>query len=522
MTDGEPLLEDRTELSLPTPAASPERLALGSWIHGGPRRSEGALRVLEIGCRDGGNLLPLAFYDPAGSYLGLDVDPAAIAAARAGAEEIGLANARFEAIDPLDPPQILGGPFDAILIRDFFARVPAAARLEVLRLCAEQLAEDGLVYLDYPVAPGSTIRALVGEMVRPLAGEGAPLARAERVKAAAAALRGLFTTSDHPYPKLLARELDRVAEASPGDIVREHLDGDRTVFLHREVMELAAAHELRFVCDAGFAGPRGYAPEALRAELEGRGYRGVHLEQTLDVLAFEHARASVLCRAGAPAAEPAGPELLDHLHIASTLVPASKAARLDPGVEEGFVGPLGQRVASTDPLLKAALLALHAAHPRGFTFAELLGRAVGRLHDDGAEGEPSDPQLAGVARDLWALHRRGLVDLALGPPRIPASPGRALHALARFEARTRTTLTTPMHTLLPLSGFDALLVQEMGSAADHDALVGAMLHSLSSGRLALELGGARLSDPVLLEPMARGLVDRGLQMLGQWGLLEGK
>lgn len=505
------------DTSSPTPAASPRRLALSAFLHGGPRGPLEALRVLEIGCRDGANLLPLAFYDPGSSHVGLDPDPARIDAARAAAAEVGLTNVRFEVLDPAAIPDTIG-PFDCVLVRDCFARAEQAARDTILRSCRSQLAPGGLVYLDYPVAPGAQVRSLVRDLVLPLAGEDAG-----RVKEAAASLRGLITAAEHPYPALLSMELDRLAGA-PLDVIRsDYLQGERAVFRHRDVVELAAARGLRFVCDADFNGPEGYAPDEARAELARRGFSGVDLDQALDVLLYRRERASVFCRDDAPRLEAPGPEALDDLQIASPLA-ADRPVRLDPGVEEAFVGPLGQRIGSADPLFKAALIVLAGAYPRPLSFADLVGRAVERLHGDGAEGEPSDPQIAGLARDLWVLHRRGLVELTLTPPRLPGTPGRALHALARLEARSRSqskiALTTPLHTVLELGGFEALMVRHLHEGADHDALVGALVDRIAAGELALELGGSRLTDPVLLEPMVRGLLDRGLAKLGRWGLLE--
>jgi len=51
---------------------APERLALASLLHGGPRKSLDSYRMLELGCGDGSNLLPLAYYRRQGTFTGID------------------------------------------------------------------------------------------------------------------------------------------------------------------------------------------------------------------------------------------------------------------------------------------------------------------------------------------------------------------------------------------------------------------------------------------------------------------
>ena len=48
----------------------------------------------------------------------------------------------------------------------------------------------------------------------------------------------------------------------------------------------------------------------------------------------------------------------------------------------------------------------------------------------------------------------------------------------------------------------------------------AVLVEAARGAVAIEIGGSRLTDALLLEPMIRGLVRRGVATLSRWGLVE--
>jgi hypothetical protein len=41
-----------------------------------------------------------------------------------------------------------------------------------------------------------------------------------------------------------------------------------------------------------------------------------------------------------------------------------------------------------------------------------------------------------------------------------------------------------------------------------------------SGGLSFDVGGSRITDPAILEPMVRGLSDKALAVLGRVGLLD--
>jgi len=500
-------------------ALHPPSLALAAYLHGGPRVGVVRSRVLLLGAGRGEDLLPLAFYDPEGSYLGVDDDAANIEFARGAAGEMGLSNVRFEAADWSEPPLTLG-QFDVVIARGVLGRAAESRRNELLRLCRTSLADEGILYLDYPLIPGAASLRLVWSLIGPLVDPAGPVQkRVAQARAAAEAYRGMIASSGHPYPQLLAMDLSRVVESPDAVVWRDYIGAPGAVFLHRDVVRMAHEHGLRFVCDAAFNRAEGHVPAEIREELVGRGLSGLEMEQALDILRNRGHRGSVFCRAEVVEREPPGPDLLDELGMACGLGPKGEAVRLDPGVEEVFEGAGGERIASADPLLKAVLLELREGWPRPQRFGEVVSAAVMRLQREGAEGEPSDEHVAGLARDLWALFTRGMLVLLPNAPRFAENPGTALHGLGRFEARAGGGLTTPLHTTMTLSGFDAALVRHMEPGADEDGLVRAMLVHAAKGSVAIEVGGARLTDPMLLEPMVRGLVRRSVATFARWGLI---
>ena len=149
--------------AFPIACTAPERLAVVSLLHGGPRTRTAGARVLELGCANGANLLPMAFYRHDCSFVGVDGSARQIATATECRERLGLDNLEFLYADFEALPADLGGPFDFIVVHGVLSWVTDAARDAVLKACARQLAPAGLAYLNYNTRPGWTVRGMIAD-----------------------------------------------------------------------------------------------------------------------------------------------------------------------------------------------------------------------------------------------------------------------------------------------------------------------------------------------------------------------
>ena len=141
------------------PQSSPDRLAtLGTLVGLHPARVE-SCRVLEIGCGEGGNLIPLADRFPGSRFVGVDLSGASIARGQQTIAALGLNNIELIAQDILTFTAPAGA-FDYIIAHGVLSWVPEPVRHHILALCGLCLASNGLAYLSYDVLPGGHLRTL--------------------------------------------------------------------------------------------------------------------------------------------------------------------------------------------------------------------------------------------------------------------------------------------------------------------------------------------------------------------------
>jgi SAM-dependent methyltransferase len=386
--------------SVAVPGTSPEWLATVSAYHGGPLpRVEGA-RVLEVGCGDGANLLPLATFRPDMSFLGLDTSGAALARAESDRAALALDNVELLERDlraPGDP-----GTFDFILAHGVLSWVPPDAREALFGLCARHLADDGIAFLSYNAQPGWGLRGRLREYLRAHA-DGPAQARD-----VAARLRAVVGRVESTAAVLLDGELARLEEVPDGYLAHEMLAEHNHAYWHGEFVAAAARHGLRYVANAWFNRPEGAATDELEALVREAGFRD---EDTVDLLGYRRFRTAILARPGACGAP-------DH---GALLARARVAAALTPTGEGAFVAADGTRYEVRDPAVAGALTELREAWPRALPTVAFEG--------------------------ALELYRRGHLELRLRD--LPPARGVTPRALTLLEAERRGAVTTPTHESLP-------------------------------------------------------------------------
>jgi SAM-dependent methyltransferase len=448
-------------------ATSPVRLSLVAGLHGGPRPPVEGYRALELGCGNGGNLLPLAFYHPGSEFLGVDSSEGALASARDAARELGLRNVRFELAELSRPEPLLRERFHYVLVHGVLSWVAEEVRAGILEVCAACPSADGLVYLSYNVRSGWAVRTLVRELLLEEVGSVEPLReRVHRAKELATRLREALGETQHAQQVQLAWELERVARSADSYLFHEYLLEVNRPFHHREVVDLLRGRRLAYLCDSSFNEPAGREPDGLREALDRLEARGGRRESLVDFLGCRAFRSSVFCRDEART-DREERRLEPSCFVAGDLRPEKGPPDLGTDAEESFVHARGATLRASGAILKATLGVLAGTWPRYVRADDLAARAFAAAGRADLDAET----LAVLHRDLLAMYEAGLVDLQPVPPRGIGGEGRGRpHALARLEARRGSNLTTALHTLVPLTEEARVVVRMLAAGREADAV----------------------------------------------------
>jgi SAM-dependent methyltransferase len=442
-------------LSRAMPQTHPSRLATIAALFGlSPAPIDGA-DVLELGCGDGGNLIPMALGLPRSRLVGIDLSEGAIRRGRALIDDLGVKTVALHRRDLRDRAADLG-TFDYIICHGVFSWVPPDVQKRILDLIRARLRPQGVALVSYNTYPGGYLRRPVNELMQWHArGLEDP---EERIRQAMAILE--FASEGVPdgagaYGALLKEERERLRTVDSPAALSNHLIHDRLsedvwTFYFHEFMEQCDARGLTYLGEADFFEMHDhYFPERIRtvlAKVSGGSLRA--REQMLDFLKGRKFRQTLLCHEGLPLNRQIDPRQIMDGFVASRSVPLNEAGeRLAEDPAElldrdnlSFGIPGGSCLTTDHPAVRRAFLQLGRNWPMPVPFDELMAAA-----SDGTTAAAED-RLA-VADSLLSAYAGNLAEFYVELPRFARSPGRRPVAspLARRQIRDGARVTTLIH-----------------------------------------------------------------------------
>ena len=456
--------------SMPFPETQPGSIAALATLFSRAAPAVEAARVLELGCASGGNLIPLAVRFPNATFEGVDLSARHAEDGMALIAELGLGNIviRQGDIAALD---LTGKRYDFIICHGVFSWAPKAVQEAILRICAENLTENGLAYVSYNVLPGWHLRMIARDICRYHAGdEGTPQ---ERVARAREILSQIAQTPEGSgaYEQMLREEAKRNLRMNDSYTLGELLGADNSPCHFHEFVERAGAHGLAYLCDAGVGET---VPDTLGAErdaLIGAAAAGDDLarEQYSDFLTGRAFRRSILVRAETLIGRVIQPNSLARLHFSCAL---SQEKSSDG---EYVFRRDAAKLATNDPVVGSALTYLTAAYPDTRSFDEIAAHAAE------ATGLERSSFSARLLDALLRTSLKGHVAISSHPLRIGSAESErpAIWSMARAQIRQNqswvcTLLHTPIQLTPPVRFVAALLDGKNARAQIEERLAAAI------------------------------------------------
>lgn len=475
-------------VTLPHPLTHPDRLASAATFLGIDAPEVARARVLEVGCGDGSNIIPMAAALPGATFVGCDLSTRALSEGRKTIEALGLANVRLveEDLRALSPEH---GDFDYVVAHGVYSWVPAEVRDGLFALAQSRLAPTGVMFVSYNALPGSRVRQVAWDVlhrhVDHLEDPRARLAEARKLSGMIAAGRSYHASDD-----AVRAEFRAIAQSSDSELCHDTLGVPNDPVYFRDFHAHAARFVLRYLGEADLHSMSAAAlsPEA-RKELSA--LDPVSREEALDFIRLRRFRQSLLCRTEARINPVPLAERIRAMHVSAdrSLMQTIASGKLPDVVKQfdpanngdGPVRMLFEMIAQRAPQ------ALSVAAIRNAIGSQPLPRPLDALIGDA------------YVSNFIVLHAH--------PPAVAALPGERPRApaLARLEAAAGDALTSLFHTRVRIPDSNARkLVSLLDGTRDRAALV------------------ADINGPAFAfqRDAAGAFVDQALAQLARMGLLE--
>ncbi len=440
--------------------------------------------MLELGCGDGANLLPMAFELQGAELVGVDLDRQRVEAGAVWADELGLRNIRLEARDILDIGDEYG-KFDYIIAHGVYSWVPSQIRDRLLDLCSKLLNESGVAFVSFNTLPGWHFLQYLRDFAALTRQQGQELAPEQLFKQIRG-LAGLFA-AEQPgaggQAAHLRQLLTRLETTTDYMLAFDYLSEVSDAVSLTDFTAHVSQHGLRYLADANyFETSWATVPPRARQAIAKLSPDAIAREAFADHFSARLFRRAVLCPAAASTRNPTRDQIRRFQLLAEP-----KADNFDPAKLLGdgalsFTMLHGAKLTVSTPCVKVALWTLGKHWPRSLGFDALVSETSAQLRGS------MPPEIAAILESaFWDMYCAGAVDLRITPPRCEAvaTERPRTSALARTQLVDGDMVTSQHHDFTRI--VDALsreLFMLLDGSRDRTELAEALSQLAKSGRLA--------------------------------------
>lgn len=399
-------------------------------------------RVLEVGCGDASNLIPMAYALPESRFTGIDLADGAISAGRRTIAELGLENISLLSED-LRKADFGADEFDYIIAHGVYSWVPPDVRESLMAVCQERLAPQGIAFISYNAYPGRHVRQMLREMmlyhIRNVDDH------AKRLEQARGLLKFLQEgrVLSASWQALMDEELKYVLGRSADGLYHDDISEFNDSFYFRDFVDHAGRHGMQYL---GEADPHlMFDPQG---SLSWLGDDVLEREQYLDFLRLRRFRQTMLCRKGISLRRAPSPEQMESFLFSAPATP----------VEGGQIQGLnGVRITSVHEAVNRVTAAMGETFPLPLAFDELVDYAGDR---------------EALREILFGLVTGGFADIHVFDfpceETVTAKPRAS--GLARYQASASRFVTSACHSLVELDEVGRQLLILLDGTRDQDQL----------------------------------------------------
>ncbi len=392
--------------------------------------------VLEIGCGNGGNIIPLAATYPDSRFVGFDLSQELIETGKNAIQSLGLKNIELSVGD-IAQYQSTKGAFDYVICHGVYSWVAPELQTRILKIGRDALAEHGVFFMSYNTLPGWRQRGVLRDILQ----VGSRLSKTQDEGSrytAAMELAKLLQTESSALPAYVHEAVERLKSSEPSYVIQEFLGEYNTPVLFMDFMQAAELCDLQFLSEARVVmmSAEDLSP-ALRSYVDSLESDSYQKEQVLDLVRNRTFRETILCRSELSLNRGLSTGAFKELIFVANYIPlgpgeGGRARFRERATERELLAPRGE--------CEQVLSVMAAAGTRGVTVGELTDGIAATL-----ALSPHD-----LLRVLVTLWRTGFCD-AVTAPLCGVREDALVSPFAVMQASGADKVTSALHDSYPLS-----------------------------------------------------------------------
>lgn len=426
-------------------------------------------RVLELGCSNAGNIIPMAAVLPESKFVGVDFSSRQIEIGQQSIQSLGLENIRLVHASIMDIDETWG-EFDYIICHGVFSWVEKEVQDKIFAIISHCLAANGIAYVSYNTYPGWHMREMIRHMMLyHVAQFQEPGEQIQQARALLDFLVASVPTDSGAYGQFLNSELELLRKCSDGYLFHEHLEQVNTPVYFNRFIERAESYGLQYLAEAELTTMfTGNLPRSVGETLEHISPNIIQLEQYMDFVRNRLFRQTLLCRKNLPLQRALSPAVLHNLLIASRMRPETELVDLSPGNKVTFraIGSSAQ-IETGATATKAALVILTERWPHAIKTEELISAALERASLFISSDEAGS-SLQNLMQDLFQCFLANLIQVKTWQPicasKVTERP--KAFSVAAYQAKTQDHVVNVWHETVQLDRLGREVIQALNGKRD--------------------------------------------------------
>lgn len=510
--------------SYPYTQSRPEKLATLATLFGMTPPDFETARVLELGCAEGGNLIPHAVHHPKGHYVGVDLSKVQVEAGQAKIKALGLKNVELKHCSITDIDASFG-KFDYIICHGVLSWVPDFVREKIFEIAGKNLTENGVAYISYNTLPGwNMVRTIRDMMLYHSQRFEKSNEKVGQSRALLSFVQESLKDSDNPYAKFLTQEAELLSKQGDHYLRHDHLEDENKQYYFHEFMEEAGKNDLQYLADVSLSSMYVGNMGAMVAEkLQGIN-EIVCTEQYMDFITNRRFRSTLLCHKSIKLNRALSNPDIKKFALALDVVPEKPLAEVNlednsEALKFFFKGNKDQHISTSSPWLKAALYVFVENKGYPLKFETVVKKANQKFKENHA------PQVeADLLNNALNLVIKGYMEIYLSEKDKDQlkldKPAVTPLILQQSKDLTSTWVTNLYHEPVGVNGFDKCALQYMDGKNSKKQILDMLVEDAKNNKITLNKGDKKVEDVAQIKQDLALHLDHTISKLSMQGILQ--
>ncbi len=509
-------------VSYPFPQSSPEKLATLATLFGMETPKIENAKVLELGCAEGGNLIPHALQNPKGKYVGVDLSKGQIESGQKHVDALKIKNIELKHCSIMDIDESFG-KFDYIICHGVFSWVTAEVQNKILEISKKNLTENGVAYISYNTLPGwNMVRTIRDMMMYHSRGFEKEEEKIQQSRALLSFVKESLDGVETPYAKFLTQEANLLENQGDHYLRHDHLEDNNTQLYFTDFAIMAAQHGMQYLSDVSLATMYlgNMKPSVVEKMKDLKDI--IRTEQYMDFINNRRFRSTLLCHSNVKLDRALNNNSILKFAMTLNVAPENpvEKASIESDQEEKFYYSNNKEnyIGAKSPALKAILFTFAANRGYPLKFDTVIEKANKLFKKDN-----KDQIKAELLANAMNLVMKGFMEIHMNEKtrdKINLTKPSA-RKLPSYQASNtqHSWVTNHSHTPVSITIVDKFALQYMDGKSSKPEIIDQLMKNVAAGDIKVSQGEKAVDDKEMIKKELGAYLDQAIERLVVQGVL---